>query len=519
YAPGEVPPTPANATRLLVARKPGVMDPVAQTLTRSLAQLELIPASDNPLVQTFQVWQLGGDLSKETLSEIGNALFANEVIENLSVGEEDLAYGLPVPRPAVGRVEVPLLGLDDEGLMELSTGGQLYLNLEEMHCVQDHYKGIGREPSACELETLAQTWSEHCQHKTFRGNIDFEGERIENLLKSTIAAATKEIDHPFCVSVFHDNAGIIEFDADLEMDVAFKVETHNHPSAIDPYGGAGTGIGGVIRDILGVGMGARPIANTDAFFVGPQDLPADQVPKGSLPPRRILNGVIAGVRDYGNRMGIPTVSGGVWYDEGYVANPLVYAGTVGLIPRKFAHKTVAAGDVILVVGGRTGRDGIHGATFSSVELDEESEMTSAAAVQIGDPITEKKVAEGLLTARDLGLFRGLTDCGAGGLSSAIGEMAEHTGAVVHLERVPLKYPGLTPDEIWISEAQERMVLAVPPDKLDECIAVFAAEDVEATPLGEFTDTGRLVLQYEGEVVADLDLEFLHNGTPKPLRKA
>ncbi|MDF1838303.1 MAG: phosphoribosylformylglycinamidine synthase subunit PurL [Planctomycetota bacterium] len=519
FEPGATPPAPPSGQRMLVARKPGVMDPVAQTLTRSLAQLELIPGESTPLVQTFHVWQIEGDLSEESLTEIGNELFANEVIETLAVGDETLAYGLPSPRPPVGRVEVELLGLDDAGLMELSTGGQLYLNLEEMHCVQEHYKSVGREPSACELETLAQTWSEHCQHKTFRGNIDFDGERIDNLLKSTIAAATHEIDHPFCISVFHDNAGIIEFDKDLEMDLAFKVETHNHPSAIDPYGGAGTGIGGVIRDILGVGMGARPIANTDAFFVGPQDLPAEDVPRGSLPPRRILNGVIAGVRDYGNRMGIPTVSGGVWYDKGYVANPLVYAGTVGLIPRKFAHKTVVPGDIILVVGGRTGRDGIHGATFSSIELDEESEMTSAAAVQIGDPITEKKVAEGLLTARDLGLFRGLTDCGAGGLSSAIGEMAENTGATVHLERVPLKYPGLTPDEIWISEAQERMVLGVPPEKLEECIAVFAAEDVEATPLGEFNDTGRLVLKYEDEVVADMDLEFLHNGTPKPLRKA
>lgn len=520
FEPGQLPETAAPG-RILIARKPGVMDPVAHTLMESMLHLEVVPAGSEPHVQTFHAWELEGAPDAQALRTIGNEYFANEVIEDLRVADESLPFGLPAPRPKQGRVEIPLLALDDEGLLRLSTEGQLYLNLEEMHCVQEHYRSQGREPSACELETIAQTWSEHCQHKTFRGNIDFDGERIENLLKSTIAAATHEIDHPMCVSVFHDNAGIIEFDPEVRggMDVAFKVETHNHPSAIDPYGGAGTGIGGVIRDILGVGLGAQPIANTDAFFVGPQDLPAERVPKGSLHPSRILHGVVAGVRDYGNRMGIPTVSGGVWFDERYVGNPLVYAGTVGLIPRRFAEKSVQAGDVILVAGGRTGRDGIHGATFSSVELDEDSEMVSAAAVQIGDPITEKKVAEALLQARDQGLYRAVTDCGAGGLSSAIGEMAEGHGAVVHLERVPLKYPGLTPDEIWISEAQERMVFAVPPDKLDACIAVFAAEDLEATALGEFTDTGRLVLHYDGEVVGDLDLAFLHGGTPKPLRKA
>ncbi len=520
FEPGQLPQGFAGpGGRILVARKAGVMDPVAQTLQRSILGLQIVAKGSEPHVQTFQAWEVQGELSPEALHEIGHELFANEVIEELRVADEHLPYGLPAERPRIGRVEVQLLGLDDDALMELSTGGQLYLNLEEMHCVRDHYQAQGREPSACELETIAQTWSEHCQHKTFRGNIDFEGERIENLLKSTIAAATFEIDHPMCVSVFHDNAGIIEFDPAIDMDVAFKVETHNHPSAIDPYGGAGTGIGGVIRDILGVGKGALPIANTDAFFVGPQDLPTSEVPKGSLHPKRILHGVVAGVRDYGNRMGIPTVSGGVWFDPRYVANPLVYAGTVGLIPRRFATKEVAPGDIILVVGGRTGRDGIHGATFSSVELDEDSEMVSAAAVQIGDPITEKKVAEALIQARDQDLFRAVTDCGAGGLSSAIGEMSEGHGALVHLERVPLKYPGLTPDEIWISEAQERMVFAVQPENLEACIAVFEAEDVEATALGTFDDSGRLVLSYHDQVVADMDLVFLHEGTPKPLRKA
>jgi len=408
--------------------------------------------------------------------------------------------------------------------VKLSESGQLSLDLTEMRAVQEHYRAAGREPSIAELETIAQTWSEHCQHKTFRGRIEMDGEVIDNLLKSTIAAATHELAKPWCVSVFHDNAGVVEFEPELDKErggwcVAFKVETHNHPSAIDPYGGAGTGIGGVIRDILGVGLGAKPIANTDAFFVGPMDLPDERVPKGSMHPRRILRGVVAGVRDYGNRMGIPTTSGGVWFDEGYVANPLVYAGTVGLMPRDCVHKEVHAGDHIVVVGGRTGRDGIHGATFSSVELHEDSETEDAAAVQIGDAIQEKRVLDGLLRARDQRLYRAVTDCGAGGLSSAIGEMGATCGAEVWLEKVPLKYPGLAPEEIWISEAQERMVLAVPPEKLAECIAVFAAEDCEATAIGTFTDTGRLVLKYAGEVIGDMDLHFLHEGTPRPTRQA
>ncbi|MEL6715475.1 MAG: AIR synthase-related protein, partial [Planctomycetota bacterium] len=342
--------------------------------------------------------------------------------------------------------------------------------------------------------------------------------------KSTIAKATFDLDRDWCVSVFHDNAGIVEFDPDVDADrggwcLAIKVETHNHPSAIDPYGGAGTGIGGVIRDILGVGLGAKPIANTDAFFVGPPDLDDADVPKGSMHPRRILSGVVEGVRDYGNRMGIPTVSGGVWFHEGYVANPLVYAGTVGLIPKDCANKEVRPGDAIVMVGGRVGRDGIHGATFSSIELSEESEMVSAAAVQIGDPITEKRVLDGLLRARDAGLYRAVTDCGAGGLSSAVGEMGAECGAEVELETVPLKYPGLSPEEIWISEAQERMVLSVAPEKLDELVACFAAEEVEATAIGRFTDTGRLVLRYEGAPIGDMSMHFLHEGTPRPTRTA
>jgi len=522
--PPDAPPAPtaSGRRRILVMRQPGVMDPVARTLEEILVRDGLGPGDGPPGVATFRAYELACALSRRELEEAARRLFANETIEIVRVDREDLPYGGTLPAARRGRVEVSLLEADDDELARVSADGGLSLNLAEMRAIRDHFRGLGRQPTACELETLAQTWSEHCKHKTLTGVVEFTAvdgstERIDNLLKSTIVRATRELDRPFCVSVFVDNAGIVEFDQG--WDAAIKVETHNHPSAIDPYGGAGTGIGGVIRDVLGAGLGARPIANTDCFFVGPPDLPREEVPKGTMHPRRILRGVVAGVRDYGNRMGIPTVSGGVWFDEGYVANPLVYAGTVGLLPRDCATKEVRPGDRIVAVGGRTGRDGIHGATFSSVELSEHSESVSSAAVQIGDPITEKRVLDCLLQARDAGLYRAVTDCGAGGFSSAIGEMGETCGADVDLRSVPLKYPGLSSHEIWISEAQERMVLAVPPEHVDACLATFAAEDVEATVVGTFTDTGRLVVRDAGEVVAELDMGFLHGGCPRPVRRA
>jgi phosphoribosylformylglycinamidine synthase len=535
-APREPPAPPPDVRRILVARKPGVMDPVALTVQRALWTSGMVPAArgDAFCVATFRAWELAGAPRREgtdarvdallgeprvgaLLREIGQRILANETIEDLYVQNEALHFVRPAADGRRGVVHVALRDASDGRLLAISRDGALSLSLEEMRAIQVHYRGLEREPTVCELETLAQTWSEHCKHKTFTGIIEFEGERIDNLLKQTIKDATARLNKDWCVSVFHDNAGIIAFDAGF--DVCFKVETHNHPSAIDPYGGAGTGVGGVIRDILGVGLGARPIANTDAFFVGPLDLRNEDLPRGCMHPRRILRGVVAGVRDYGNRMGIPTVDGGVWFHPGYVGNPLVYAGTIGLMPHAASRKSVEPGDVILLVGGRTGRDGIHGATFSSVELHEESETLSSAAVQIGDAIAEKRVLDALLVARDRGLYRAITDCGAGGLSSAVGEMGAECGAEVELERVPLKYAGLAPDEIWISEAQERMVLAVPPEKLAECRAAFEAEDVEATPIGLFTATGKLSIRAHGEAIAELDMRFLHEGTPRPVRRA
>lgn len=433
-------------------------------------------------------------------------------------------------------ISVNLLGANKSQLQKISKDCLLSLNLEEMEAIQNHFRSKKRNPTDAELETIAQTWSEHCKHKTLTGIIEYR-EKIEdacppksskkgrrrgkweiktynNLLKETIFKATKELNKKWCISVFEDNAGIIEFDK--KNAVAFKVETHNHPSAIEPYGGAGTGIGGVIRDIMGVGLGARPIMNTDIFCFGPPDYPAEEVPDGVLHPKRIFKGVVWGVRDYGNRMGIPTANGSVVFDKGYVFNPLVYCGTIGVLPKGKSFKKVFPGDLILSVGGKTGRDGIHGATFSSLSL---GKNISSSVVQIGNPIVEKKLVDTIIQARDKNLYNAITDCGAGGFSSAVGELAIFSGGVkVFLEKAPLKYKGLSPWEIWISEAQERMVLAVPKKNLKKILKIFSDEDVETTVLGEFTDTGKLEVFYKNKNICCLDMDFLHRGVPK-LKKA
>ncbi|MBN8628605.1 MAG: phosphoribosylformylglycinamidine synthase subunit PurL, partial [Planctomycetes bacterium] len=421
---------------------------------------------------------------------------------------------------------VPLLSLTDAQLMKLSKEGQLYLSLVEMQTIQAHFRELGRDPTDAELETVAQTWSEHCSHKTLGGRIRYrDGDReitFQSMLKETIFAATQELrkkwgDKDWCVSVFKDNAGVIKFDD--QYHVCFKVETHNHPSALEPYGGANTGLGGVIRDPLGTGLGAKPICNTDVFCFAPPDMPGDKIPQGVLHPKRVMRGVVSGVRDYGNRMGIPTVNGAIFFDERYLANPLVYCGNAGLIPVDKAFKQTNPGDYIVAVGGRTGRDGIHGATFSSAELTTESETVSGGAVQIGNAITEKMVLDVILQARDRNLYTAITDCGAGGFSSAVGEMGEEIGAEVWLDRCPVKYDGLSYTEIWISEAQERMVLSVAPERWEEFEALCAAESVEATVIGKFVPTGRLQLKYADNVVADLSMEFLHGGRPPVVREA
>ncbi|MFQ5887336.1 MAG: phosphoribosylformylglycinamidine synthase subunit PurL, partial [Candidatus Hydrothermarchaeales archaeon] len=414
-------------------------------------------------------------------------------------------------------VEIEILNTSDDELLEISREGQLSLNLEEMQKIKEYYKKAGRNPTDIELETLAQTWSEHCFHKTFKGRIIMGQDRIENLLQTTVARVTKELDPEWCFSVFEDNAGIVDFEGDTA--VAFKVETHNHPSALEPFGGAATGVGGVIRDILGVW--GEPIANTNVLCFGPLDMPYSEVPQGSKHPRFIYSYVVKGIGSYGNNMGIPTVNGAIFFDDSYTGNPLVYCGTVGLVPKSRYVKNTKQGDIVLLVGGRTGRDGIHGVTFASIELDEGSEETSGSAVQIGDPIQEERIKRGILKVRDLMLGSAITDLGGGGLSSAVGEMAERSecGAVVYLDRVPLKYSHMMPWEIWTSESQERMLISIPKNNLDRVMKIFEDEDVEATPIGEFIPEKILHLMFNGEIVGELDVDFMFKGVPEITRNA
>jgi phosphoribosylformylglycinamidine synthase subunit PurSL len=500
-----------HALSVHVLPKPGVTDPEAESALALLSDLGYKIAG----VRTIRTYRVVGP--REVLPRLIQKLLANDAVEQAIVGPLKIDHLAQGQRYDFRLVEVPIRGLDDEALLALSRSGQLSLSLTEMLAIRDHFAALGRDPTDCELETLAQTWSEHCSHKTLKGRIAFQGRTIDNLLKETIFGATRELDSDWLVSVFSDNAGVIRFDE--KHDVCFKVETHNHPSAIDPYGGSNTGLGGVIRDALGTGLGAKPICNTDVFCVAPPDLEPEAVPAGVLHPKRVLKGVVAGVRDYGNRMGIPTVNGALAVDPGYLANPLVFCGTVGVLPRGMATKHVEPGDRIVAIGGRTGRDGIHGATFSSAELTAHSESVSGGAVQIGNAITEKMVLDVIVQARDRGLFRAITDCGAGGFSSAVGEMGAELGAEVELSHAPLKYAGLSYTEIWISEAQERMVLAVPDDRWPELQELCRREGVKATDLGRFVDTGRLTLHYRGELVADLSMDFLHEGRPTVVREA
>ncbi len=409
--------------------------------------------------------------------------------------------------------------LKEKELLELDRACGWSLSALELAEAQRQFKKMGRQPSRGELETIAQTWSEHCKHKTFSGPVSFSSggkvKKYKNLFKETIVKATKTLNRKWCLSVFTDNAGIVEFGRSGKWGLAFKAETHNHPCAVEPYGGAETGVGGVIRDILGVGLGAKPVLNTDNFCFG---YPGSKkkLPKNSHSPERIMRGVVEGVRDYGNRMGIPTASGGLYFDDGYLLNPLVYVGCAGLIPVAKIEKKVVPGDLIVSIGGRTGRDGIHGATFSSANIAEE---TSASAVQIGHAVNEKKTLDVLMRARDLGLYNAVTDCGAGGFSSAIGELGSETGARVRLEGAQLKDTRIEPWEIWVSESQERMILSVPGARLKKLEAILKAESCEYCVLGTFPGDGRLLVTHGTEQVVDLPMAFLHGGVPNFEKKA
>jgi len=508
------PPEPGFDWAVEVGLKAGVTDNCGRTAQLAIEDFIGKKLAPHQAVRFSTQYLFKGSLSEEQVKKLAFELLANPVIETV--------------RLCRGRgVESISLDLSDAELLELSRSRCLALSLEELQTIKRHYQksevqkereefGLPSCPTDLELEALAQTWSEHCKHKIFNAKIRYEGEVIDSLFKSCIRKATEELREkcPWLVSVFTDNAGIIRFTD--RFNLAFKVETHNSPSALDPYGGALTGILGVNRDILGAGRGARLLANTDIFCFAPPDH-SEPLPKGLLHPKRVFEGVRLGVEHGGNKSGVPTVNGAILFDKRYLGKPLVYCGTVGIMPAKVGGvathlKEILPGDRIVVAGGRTGKDGIHGATFSSLELDEAS---PTSAVQIGDPFTQKKLQDFLLEARDAELYRTLTDNGAGGFSSSVGEMAELSGGCeLHLDRAPLKSEELRPWEILVSESQERMTLAVPEEKLEALFALAERHEVELAAIGEFTESGKFHLLFKGETVALLDLKFLHGGVPQ-----
>ena len=504
-----------------VALLPGVTDSTAENLLRAARIIGVAWLTHAATAQRYHLW---GDLSPTDLRRIARQVLANTTIQRFSINRFLPPTFIQEQNPDDTVIILPLRQTDRDGLLAISKERRLALNLDEMLAIQAYYRQAGRDPTDVELETLAQTWSEHCVHKTFKATIHYRGPvgegkaledlEIDGLLKTYIQAATEKLAKPWVHSAFVDNAGLVAFDD--TFDIAFKVETHNHPSALEPFGGANTGVGGVVRDIIGVS--ARPIANTNYLFFGPEDV--TEVPGGVLHPRRVAAGVVAGIEDYGNKMGIPTVNGAVFYDPGYIANPLVYAGCVGILPRG-KHRSLREarpGDLIVVIGGRTGRDGLRGATFSSMELDHQTSAVAGSAVQIGHPIHEKQLMEAVIVARDQELYSAITDCGAGGLSSAVGEMGENIGADVQLAAVPLKYAGLSPWEIWLSEAQERMVLAMPPENWQHFLDICKELSVEAVTIGTYglieNGVPRLRVRYNEKVVAELGMPFLHHGLPR-----
>jgi len=525
-----------------VGFRPGVTDNVGRTAREAVEYLAGRQFTAGEGVYHAVQYLISGGISRAEVERIATELLCNTLIQRytiLSAAEYAASHGFATTVPKVQaemKAEVKEIDLEvaDEELMRISKDGVLALTLEEMQIIQAHYRdpavraerskvGLGAKPTDVELECLAQTWSEHCKHKIFAGTVHYEDDQgnrqeINSLFKSFIQRTTKDVraklgKDDFCLSVFKDNAGVIKFNDQISL--VFKVETHNSPSALDPYGGALTGIVGVNRDPFGTGQGSKLIFNTDVFcFADPfYDKP---LPKRLLHPRRIFEGVVEGVEHGGNKSGIPTVNGSLVFDERFCGKPLVFCGTAGIMPAEVNgqpghEKSIVPGDLIVMTGGRIGKDGIHGATFSSEELNENSPVT---AVQIGDPITQKRMFDFLIRARDKGLYRFITDNGAGGLSSSIGEMAgECGGCRMDLSRAPLKYPGLNPWEILISEAQERMSMAVPPEKIDQFLEMARRFNVEATVLGEFTASGIFHMLYGERTVAWLPMEFMHEGLP------
>jgi phosphoribosylformylglycinamidine synthase subunit PurSL len=495
-------PGPAIESTLL----PGVTDTVAAAVLGAARELGLAVAAASTGHRFVVHTGSGNELHHEDGQRLATRLLSNAVIERVAIGAiEPIFTHASQPAP-VASIEVR--GLSDDALAALNRERAMALDPAELRVIANWFEAAGRAPTDVELETLAQTWSEHCAHKTFRAVVELPDGSTRQSLLGQLRDTTDHLAAPFVRSAFVGNAGIVSFSSGVT--IAVKAETHNHPSAIEPFGGANTGVGGVIRDVMGAAH--HPIATTDVLCFGPSALPAHDLPAGVIHPALVRDGVVAGVADYGNKIGLPTVAGAVLYDPGYTANPLVFCGCIGVAADVPPPTGPNPGDLVVVLGGRTGRDGLRGATFSSATMDATTGDVAGASVQIGDPITEKLLIDLLFDAR--GCWSAITDCGAGGLSSAVGEMAEGVGADVDLSVVPLKYPGLAPWEIWLSEAQERMVVAVAPSSLETLSSLAVHHGVELTVFGTFTGDGVLRVRDGDTVVLSLDTAFLHDGRPQ-----
>ena len=488
--------------------KPGVMNPEVASLFKSACDLNIdtLIAADTSFEYHFF-----GTLTEKQRDIITKRFLVNDIIEQII---KTPPKTLVISGSCCAIQQIPFCVMSKRELIDYADKKQLFLNENELCAIQNYFIAINRDPYDAEIETIAQTWSEHCYHKTFKAPLLINGNNKDPLFSRLKNTAQQFYHH--VVSAFDDNAGVFRFYDGYA--IAAKVETHNSPSAIEPYGGAATGSGGVFRDIMGTGLGAKVIASTDIFCFAPPDLKTEELPPGCLHPRYLLRRVVHGVRDYGNRMGIPTNNGSVHFHKDFRAKPTVIVGAYGIALEKKCQKGVPKfGDCILVVGGRTGRDGIHGATFSSGSMTSKTGTINASAVQIGNPIEEKRMADALLMCADNNLINAITDCGAGGFSSAIGEMAADIGAHVELKNAPLKYTGLAPWEIWISESQERMIVAISPKHVNNVVKICAEHNVEATEIGIFTNNKKLFVTYDGSPLCDLSMDFLHNGLPKQIK--
>jgi phosphoribosylformylglycinamidine synthase subunit PurSL len=477
-----------------VAYKPGVMNPEVASIIKAAKDLNInLLAADSSF-----------SYKRKNKTEIE----LNHITQHF-VTQEPKTLLIDSPPGPINIV--PIRNLDELALQELSKD-KLFLNLEEMKIIQNYFTKINRDPTDCELEIIAARWSEHCGHKTFKAKIFADGKEKTPLFSRIKKTAEKHFKNNI-ISAFVDNSGVMKFYDGWA--ICGKVETHNSPSAIEPYGGAMTGSGGVFRDPLGTGQGSKLIISNDMFCFAPVDIDKKLLPQGTLHPDYLQRKVVEGVRDYGNRMGIPTNNGSIHYHKDFRAKPTIIVGAYGILPENKAKQGKPKnGDFVVVIGGKTGRDGIHGATFSSGVMTHKTISVNSSAVQIGNAIEEKRMLDAIIEARDKNCIRAITDCGAAGLSSAVGELGEDIGVTVDISKCPLKYSGLSPWEIWLSESQERMVLVISPKNIKNFTNICKKYNVQSTVIGNFDGSHKLNLFYGKKRVSDLDYSFLKKGLPQ-----